>query len=163
MNEKDNTHDSREIPHSHLLQTLLPIIFIVIWILDSWILLLSDWLNEFVPSIVRLILFITVLVLALIILFLSHKTLFDHNEPSDTLITSGILGRVRNPLYLGILLIYVAVLLLSISIISIVLFIIIFLIYNWMVNFEEKKLEKIFGNEYLEYKKKVPKWIPKLF
>ncbi|TFG23628.1 MAG: isoprenylcysteine carboxylmethyltransferase family protein [Promethearchaeota archaeon] len=163
MNEKDNTHDSREIPHSHLLQTLLPIIFIVIWILDSWILLLSVWLNEFVPSILRLILFITVLGLALIILFLSHKTLFEHNEPSDTLITSGILSRVRNPLYLGILLIYVAVLLLSISIISIILFIIILFVYNKMVNYEEKKLEKMFGNEYLEYKKKVPKWIPKLF
>ena len=163
MNDKDNTHDSREMSHSHLLHALLPIIFIVIWVLDSWILLISIWLNEFVPSILRLILFITVLGLALIIMFLSHKTLFDHDEPSDTLITSGILGRVRNPLYLSILLIYIAVLLLSISIISIVFFIIIFFVYNKMVNYEEKKLEKIFGNEYLEYKKKVPKWIPKLF
>ena len=163
MNDKDNTKDTREIPHSHLLHALLPIIFIVIWVLDSWILLISVWLNEFVPSILRLILFITILGLAFIIIVLAHKTLFDHNGPSDTLLTSGILGHVRNPLYLGILLIYVAVLFLSISIISIVLFIIIFLIYNWMVNFEEKKLEKIFSNEYLEYKKKVPKWIPKLF
>jgi len=163
MNEKDSTHDSREMPHTHLLHLLLPIIFIAVWVLDSWILLLSVWLNEFIPLILRIILFITVLGLALIVMFLSHRTLFDHNEPSDTLITSGILNRVRNPLYLSILLIYIAILLLSISIISIVLFIIIFFVYNKMVNYEEKKLEEIFGNEYLEYKKKVPKWIPKLF
>ncbi len=163
MNDKHNNHDSREIPHSHLLQISLPIIFIVIWVLDSWIFLISVCLNNFVPLILRIILFITVLGLALIIMYLSHKTLFDHNEPSDTLITSGIMGRVRNPLYLSILLIYVAVLLLSISIISIVFFIIIFFVYNRMVNYEEKKLEKMFGNEFLEYKKKVPKWIPKLF
>ena len=163
MNDKDNTHDSREMPHTHLLHLLLQIIFIVVWVLDSWILLISVWLNEFIPLILRIILFITVLVLALIVMFLSHRTLFDHNEPSDTLITSGILSRVRNPLYLSILLIYIAILLLSISIISIVLFIIIFFVYNKMVNYEEKKLEEIFGNEYLEYQKKVPKWIPKLF
>jgi len=96
-------------------------------------------------------------------MYLSHKVLFDHNEPSDTLITSGIMGRVRNPLYLGVLLIYVAFLFLSISIISIGFFIIVFLVYNKMVNYEEKKLIEIFGNEFLEYKKKVPKWIPKLF
>lgn len=163
MNDIDNPHDSREVRHSHLIQTLLPITFIVIWVLDSWILLISVWLNNFVPLIIRLILFITVLGLALIIMYLSHKTLFNHNEPSDTLITSGIMGRVRNPLYLSVLLIYIAVLLLSISIISIGFFIIIFLVYNRMVNYEEKKLEKMFGNEFLEYKKKVPKWIPKLF
>ena len=163
MNDKDNPHDSREIPHSNLLQTLLPIIFFVIWILDSWILLISVWLNNFVPLLLRIILFITVLGLALIIMYLSHKTLFDHNKPLDTLITSGIMGRVRNPLYLSVLLIYIAFLLLSISIISIGFFIIIFLVYNRMVSYEEKKLEKMFGNEFLEYKKKVPKWIPKLF
>jgi len=33
---------------------------------------------------------------------------------------------------------------------------------NKMASYEEKDLEKIFGNEYLEYKKNVPKWIPKL-
>ena len=163
MNNKHNHHDSREIPHSHLIQTLLPITFFVIWVLDSWILLISVCLNNFVPLLLRIILFISVLGLALIIMYLSHKTLFDHNQPLDTLITSGIMGRVRNPLYLSVLLIYIAFLLLSISLISIGFFIIIFLVYNRMVNYEEKKLEKIFGNEFLEYKKKVPKWIPKLF
>jgi protein-S-isoprenylcysteine O-methyltransferase Ste14 len=32
-----------------------------------------------------------------------------------------------------------------------------------MVNYEEKILEDLFGEDYREYKKKVPKWIPNPF
>jgi len=51
---------------------------------------------------------------------------------------------------------------LSISVICIVFFVFIFLLYDKMVNFEENILEKMFGKDYVEYKKKVPKWIPKI-
>jgi protein-S-isoprenylcysteine O-methyltransferase Ste14 len=92
---------------------------------------------------------------------MAHKILFEKiDKPSDTLITNGILKHVRNPLYLGVLLLYVAFILLSISLISVIIFVIICLIYDKMVNFEEKILEEMFGVEYLEYKNKVPKWIP---
>ncbi len=110
----------------------------------------------------RIILFGIVIIISIIIGYLSHKQLFHNNEPSNVLITDGILGYIRNPLYLSILLLYLALLFLSISLISTCLFIFIFLIYNWMVNCEEKILEDIFGDKYREYKKKVPKWIPKL-
>ena len=92
---------------------------------------------------------------------LSHDALFHGNRPSNTLITDGILSHVRNPLYLGVLLIYVAFLFLSISLICVGFFIIIVAIYNNMVNHEEKVLESLFGDDYLAYKKRVPKWIPK--
>jgi len=52
---------------------------------------------------------------------------------------------------------------LSISLICIALFVIVFFVYNWMVNFEEKILENLFGNQWFEYKKKVPKWFPNPF
>ena len=32
-----------------------------------------------------------------------------------------------------------------------------------MVNYEEKELEKLFGEDYLKYKKSVSKWIPNPF
>jgi len=160
--EKLSAHD-REIPHSHLIQGLSPVIFVIIWILDSDVLFLSVYLNNIIPYLVRLALFLFSLIFALILIFLSHRTLFNKNGPKDTLITGGILKYVRNPLYLGVLLIYVAFIFLSISLISIALFIIIFLIYNRMVNYEEKVLEKLFGEAYLKYKKRVSKWIPNPF
>jgi protein-S-isoprenylcysteine O-methyltransferase Ste14 len=34
--------------------------------------------------------------------------------------------------------------------------------YTPMVKYEEEELEKVFGQEYLEYKEKVPRWLPRL-
>jgi protein-S-isoprenylcysteine O-methyltransferase Ste14 len=158
-----NNHKNREVKHSHLIQLTLPIIFEIIWILDIYIFTFSIILNRFVPFIVRLILFVIVFSLALILMKISHDALFEGKEPSDTLIINGILNRVRNPLYLGILLIYVSLIFLSISLICVALFIGVALIYNKMVNYEEKILEDLFGDDYLAYQKRVRKWIPKLF
>ncbi|MHA1491618.1 MAG: methyltransferase family protein [Promethearchaeota archaeon] len=161
MKSDNNEEGKRETEHSHLVQACLPISFVIIYVLDQ-IFLISVGLNDYISLILRIILFSVVLFLAFILMKLSHDALFHSNKPSNTLITDGILGHVRNPLYLGVLLIYVAFLFLSISLICLVFFIIIISIYNNMVNHEERVLESLFGEEYLAYKKRVPKWIPKL-
>jgi protein-S-isoprenylcysteine O-methyltransferase Ste14 len=79
----------------------------------------------------------------------------------NDLITDGILGHVRHPMYFGVLLIYLACIFLSISLISIAVWIIIIVIYDRLATFEEKQLEELFGQKYLDYKEKVPKWIPR--
>ncbi len=153
----------REIPHAHIYHALLPIIFIAIWFLDSQIFRLSTILDEYVPPIVRLSLFIVILATAIIFILLSHRALFRSHQPPDSLITTGILGYVRNPMYFGILLIYVSFIFLSISLISIGFFFLVFLVYNKMVSFEEMILENMFGDQFIDYKKKVSKWIPNPF
>ena len=152
MGLDEDKFKKREAKHSHLIQATL----------DTQIFSFSIILNRFVPFIARLVLFIIFLSLAMVLMKFSHDALFKENEPSDTLIVKGILNRVRNPLYLGIFLIYISFLFFSISIICIVLFFIVVVIYNKMVNYEEKVLEDLFGDEYLAYKKRTPKWIPKL-
>jgi len=66
-------------------------------------------------------------------------------------------------MYLGILMVYIAFICFSLSLIALALFVIIFRSYNRSVNYEENVLEQLFGKDYLQYKQKVPKWIPKLF
>jgi protein-S-isoprenylcysteine O-methyltransferase Ste14 len=151
-----------ESPNSHLLQGLSILLFAVIWILDSLIFSFSIFINNFIPLTVRIILFVIVLAIAYVLIRLSHKILFKHPENRDQLVTEGILGHVRHPMYLGILLIYLAFILLSISLISIAVWIVILIVYNRLATFEEKELEKLFKEKYLEYKNKVPKWIPRL-
>ena len=163
MNIKRHDGHEREIPNAHLFHAVLPIVFFIVWFLDSNIFHISTFLNSFIPFIIRLILFIVIFAIAIIFILLSHRALFKSHQPPDTLITSGILSYIRNPMYFGILLIYIAFILLSVSLISVALFIVVFLIYNWMVNFEESILENLFGEEFLKYKKKVGKWIPKIF
>jgi protein-S-isoprenylcysteine O-methyltransferase Ste14 len=66
----------------------------------------------------------------------------------------------RNPIYLsGVIIIFgLAIFLgsLTLFIISIALFIIFRILF---IRWEEKKLEEAFGEEYLEYKKRVRRWI----
>ena len=163
MSVKRHDGHEREVPYGHIYHAVLPIVFFLVWFLDSNIFGISTFLNDYVPYIIRLILFIVILALALIFILLSHQALFKSHQPSNSLITNGILRYTRNPMYFGILLIYVAFIFLSVSLISIALFIIVFLVYNWMVNFEQNILEKMFGDDFLEYKKKVPKWFPNPF
>ncbi len=161
MSSSNSSEKSRETRYSHFIQAGLPITFVIIMLLDSYIFQISIWLNELVPFFIRIILCAIVLIIALIFVKLAHDALFHHNAPPNTLITEGILSHVRNPMYLGVLLIYVSFLCLSISLISIVFFIFVVVIYNKMVNYEEKVLEEIFGKDWLAYKKRVPKWIPR--
>ena len=159
-----HNHEHRvgvEAPHSHLIQALSPAIFTLVWILDSLVFKFSIVLNDFIPWAFRLILFLVVIAVAFAFIRISHNILFRRPENKDELIAEGILAHVRNPMYFGVLLIYLAFIFLSISLISIALWIVIIVIYDKLATFEEKQLEKLFGDKYLEYKKKVPKWIPR--
>ncbi|MFX1418720.1 MAG: methyltransferase family protein [Promethearchaeota archaeon] len=163
MDVKRHEGHEREVPYGHIYQATLPIVFFLIWFLDSSVFRFSIFLNSYIPFFVRLILFVLILAISITFIMSSHRTIFKSHQPPNKLITNGILGHVRNPMYLGILLIYIAFLFLAISLISIAFFVIVVLVYNWMVNYEEDILENMFGEQYREYKKKVPKWIPSPF
>lgn len=161
MGHKHEPRLGIEAPHSHLIQALCPAIFIIVWILDTLVFKFSIVLNDFVPWIVRLILFIGVIAVAYAFIYISNNILFQRPENKDEIIAEGILGHVRNPMYLGILLIYLAFIFFSISLISIATWIVIIVIYDKLATSAEKQLEKLFGVKYLKYKKNVPKWIPR--
>jgi len=84
-------------------------------------------------------------------------------NPPKKLVTAGLYSQVRNPMLLGwfMLLLGVGILLNSISLIFIFtpLFILVNVLY--VKNIEEKEMEKKFGEQYLNYKKSVPMFIPR--
>jgi len=92
----------------------------------------------------------------------SHKVLFGGNDDATSLIKNGVFARVRHPLYLSMLLVYLAFALVSMSLICIIFWILMFILYDRFASYEEKDLENIFGGEYTEYKARVGKWFPKL-
>ena len=85
---------------------------------------------------------------------------------ADSLCISGPYSRTRNPLYIGNLFIYGGVVLFSGGEYMIQLFfiVIIFFVfqYSMIVSLEEEKLLTLFGQSYLEYKKNVPRIIPRI-
>jgi len=66
----------------------------------------------------------------------------------------------RNPMYIGLVNVSLGVSLLFGTVIFLLAPILLFLTLNFYnIPYEEKKMEKIFGKEYLEYKKKVRRWL----
>ena len=77
------------------------------------------------------------------------------------LVTYGIFGWVRNPLYVGNFFIWMGFVVISGVLWFLPVAIVIFAIeYTLIVAYEEGVLESIFGQEYLDYKRTTPRWIP---
>jgi protein-S-isoprenylcysteine O-methyltransferase Ste14 len=79
------------------------------------------------------------------------------------LVISGAFGHVRNPLYFGNILIYLGVGIMSWALfpyLQIAALLFFLFQYHLIIKEEEGYLEKTFGEEYLTYKKKVPRLIP---
>ena len=83
-------------------------------------------------------------------------------DPTRRLIITGLYQHVRNPMILSVLIIQVGQALLFASR-GIALLAAFFFIINtlYFIASEEPGLEKRFGEEYREYKRNVPRWIPR--
>ncbi|HEX4935126.1 MAG TPA: isoprenylcysteine carboxylmethyltransferase family protein [Gemmatimonadaceae bacterium] len=78
------------------------------------------------------------------------------------LVTYGIFGWVRNPLYVGNFLAWMGFTVVSGVLWFLPLAALLFAIeYTLIVRYEEGVLESIFGREYLEYKQRTPRWFPR--
>ena len=84
-------------------------------------------------------------------------------DPPKRLVIQGPYRYVRNPMITGALLMLLAEALLFQSLV-IATWMMVFFIGNaiYLPLVEEKGLEQRFGNEYLEYRTHVPRWIPRL-
>ncbi len=146
-----------EMPGAHLLQIVHLVIFSVIWVLDSFIFHFSTFLATFILLVVRVVFAVSVLVLGFGLAAWGHWLLF--NKKLQGLVTVGIFAYVRHPMYLGYILAYLGCILGTLSLLSLIPWLFIIRLYIKMVNYEEQRLEQRFGEEYTEYKRKVPKWL----
>lgn len=85
-------------------------------------------------------------------------------NPPQKLITTGLYAHVRNPMITGLFLLMFGLGVLFGSLSLIFIFTPVFIVLNvlYVKAVEEKEMEKKFGQEYVEYKKKVPMFIPRL-
>ena len=78
------------------------------------------------------------------------------------LVTTGIYRYVRHPQYLGFLIITLGMNVWWLTIIMLALWPVVVIVYYRLAKTEEKDAEEKFGEEYLEYKRRVPGWIPRI-
>ena len=86
-----------------------------------------------------------------------------HIDPPKQLVITGPYRYVRNPIYIGALLIQLGYILWFASGIMIIYFLFFVLAFHILIVFiEEPVLKNAFGTAYEEYSKIVPRWIPRI-
>jgi protein-S-isoprenylcysteine O-methyltransferase Ste14 len=91
---------------------------------------------------------------------LTNRTIFDSNEIPRNLVTEGAFQHSRNPMYLGAIVLGFGLVTLLGSLISFVILAAFFLLLHFLyIPNEEAQLKTLFGKEYLDYMKRVRKWI----
>jgi protein-S-isoprenylcysteine O-methyltransferase Ste14 len=93
-------------------------------------------------------------------LFRERRTSFKLHGGAASLITDGPFGFNRNPIYLGII---AALLGLAVFLGSLMAFLypaLFFILFQFIfIPMEERRMEEAFGEEYLEYRRKVRRWL----
>ena len=101
-----------------------------------------------------------VIVLPAFAMFRRSSTAVRPDQPSSAVITGGPFRWSRNPLYLSLSLAHAGIAVAGDSIWALALLIPAMAVINWIViPREEAYLERRFGEEYLQYKSKVRRWL----
>ena len=134
-------------------------------LLPSWVMFLSIPLPDWFRSIM-----VGVAVLGLSWVFGGYWVLGKNWAPSvsgvrrDTvLVTTGLYGIVRHPIYLGIFISLTALALMVANLLVILPTVALLIVLYASIDEEEIILIDRFGDEYREYKKRTPRFIPKLW
>jgi protein-S-isoprenylcysteine O-methyltransferase Ste14 len=114
-------------------------VFMVIWILDSFILHRSTFLADNIPLAIRLI-FLGAALVAAFYLFKSGHVVVSGDQRATEVVSTGAFRYVRHPLYLGSILIYFGMTVSTASLFCLALLVAIALFYNAVIWKEQAEL-----------------------
>ncbi len=143
-------------------QLILFVMFMGIWITDSFIFHYSTSLLEGVSNYIRLAVAGPVLIAGWFLARKGMKAVFGTPREKPEVINTGVFRIVRHPIYTGAILFYLGAIVMTTSIASAAFWLVIIGFYISICRYEERILTEAFGNDYLEYKKKTGMLFPKL-
>jgi protein-S-isoprenylcysteine O-methyltransferase Ste14 len=156
MKEKNGEH-----PYGDSGQLILLVIFLLIWLLDSFVMQISTFPSDYVPLYIRLILFGLILATAVYFIQSGHVVV-NHEQRPEGVVSTGAFRYLRHPLYMGSMMFYLGLAVSTASLFSLMMVVLIFLFYNHIAGYEETMLEDRFPEAYRKYKKRTGKWMPKI-
>jgi protein-S-isoprenylcysteine O-methyltransferase Ste14 len=142
-------------------QLILLIVFLAVWVSDSFFLHISTVLAALIPLFLRLAVLVIALVTAVLLAKSGHVVIHQGKQPS-TVISAGAFRYVRHPLYLATMLFYLGLTVATASLLALALSGAAVVFYNYIATYEEKLLVVRFGDEYRSYRKKTGQWLPKI-
>ena len=148
-----------EAPKADIIQGILTLAFFTIWAADSFWLQWTIEYSKYVPDLIRNGLFLILMAIGAYVTWKAHQQIFGTERDEAELIDYGVYRYSRHPMYLGIMTMYLGLVLSSFSIAAFAALIIIFFFYDYLASYEEDKLIEFFGDRYLQYRKRVHKWL----
>jgi protein-S-isoprenylcysteine O-methyltransferase Ste14 len=137
-------------------------VFAALW-LDKWLTFLHFSSTSWSTALAWVIMFVGwVIMFWPVVAFFSTRGTPVPFDPPPKLITNGLYAYIRNPMLLGMFIFMLGLGILFGSLSFIFIFTPLFIVINvfYIKAIEEKEMEKKFGAEYLEYKKRVPMFFP---
>jgi protein-S-isoprenylcysteine O-methyltransferase Ste14 len=159
----DHPHLTGEYKWGDRGQLILLLMFLLIWITDSFLVHYSTFLTEIISNPIRLSVAGLVLIPGWLLARGGMKAVFGTVRSQPELVQTGVFRIVRHPIYLGAVLFYLAAIISTLSIASAGFWFIILMFYVYISKYEERILIEEFGEEYLKYRRKVGMLFPKLF
>ena len=161
------THEGRDdLVGEHTLgdlgQGILLVIFLTVWIADSFFVHYSTFLSNYVSLWIRIPVAAIIFIVAGILARKGMNIVFGEIREKPAVIRKGVFNLVRHPIYLGAILLCLGLIVLTLSLATTVVWIIIILFYHFISRHEEKLLVEILGKDYEDYMREVPMWIPRL-
>ncbi len=158
--------DRNDLAGEHVLgdlgQLILLAIFLLVWILDSFVLEYSTFLLVYVPVSVRIGAALVLMLCSVHLVRSGLRIVFGELREQPAVIRKGVFKIVRHPIYLGSILFFLALWMTTLSLVSALVWIGIVAFYDFIARYEEKLLVNKFGADYNQYMRDVPRWIPKL-
>lgn len=143
-------------------QLVLAGLFAATWIADSFFLHYTTFLNQYVPLVVRIPLGAILLVLSGYLAIRGLDIVFGKEREQPGIIRESVFNIVRHPIYLSEIILYLGLLILNISLVAGLVWFIAIGFLHYISRYEEKLLLMRFGEEYKQYMREVPMWIPLL-
>jgi len=143
-------------------QVVLAVLFMTIWITDAHSLKWTTFLNQYVPVGIRIPIGVVILLLSGYLVITGLYIVFGEERGKPAVIRKSVFHIVRHPIYLSEILLYLGLIILNISLAAIVVWIIAIAFLHYISRYEERLLLARFGEEYEQYMKEVPMWIPHL-
>ena len=151
-----------EHPFGDAGQLIFAVSFSIVWILDSFVLHWTTMLNQYVPGWLQIALGCALLLLSGYMAISSIRIVFGEQRDPPCVIKVGLFAHVRHPMYVSEVLLYVGLFLLSLSLAALAVGIGAIFFLRTICRHEERLLLERYGDEYRDYMRDVPMWLPRL-
>lgn len=143
-------------------QIIFALLFLGIWIADSFFLKYTTQLNDIVPALVRKPIGILLLCLSAYCAWSGLRIVFGEVRETPSVIRKGVFGVVRHPIYLSEVLLYLGLFMLNMSLAAGAMLLCTTAFLYYLSRYEERLLLKHFGDDYMSYARDVGMWVPRL-